>query len=124
MTTEAFCIFEKSKEKEGVVQCVRGGCGNYAYAEDPTKVMARCRGGRPGVVQRASNFAAAVARDLTAGRPRRTEEEIASIRIICQANFCGLYNAEHNWCEHRQCGCDVDKKAAWEKEVCPMGLWS
>jgi hypothetical protein len=75
------------------------------------------------VVQRAANYAKAVVRDVAAGRPRRTSDEVLAIVAVCQSNKCGLYNPAQGWCEHYKCGCELNDKAQWAEEHCPVGLW-
>lgn len=71
----------------------------------------------------AVNFGKASVKHVATGRQKRTPERIAEIVEICRANTCGLYNARHGWCEHRSCGCKVKRKAGWQREKCPVGLW-
>jgi hypothetical protein len=116
------CVFEKSPD--GFCRCVRGGCTNKVRnIADCSRIVAACKGGRPGLVQMAKNYGTAQVKDLAAGRPRRTELEILEIERICESNECGLYNAQGGWCEHGSCGCKISKKAPLALEVCPMGLW-
>ncbi len=72
---------------------------------------------------RVGNYAVAVAKHVTHGMQKRSESRIREIKAICETNECGLYNAEHEWCEHKKCGCKVDDKIPWAKEVCPLGFW-
>jgi hypothetical protein len=73
----------------------------------------------PGVGEMAMNFAGALLRDLKAGRPRRTPDEVEAILSICQG--CELWRSEENRCG--QCGCWIRKKASWAQEHCPLGKW-
>lgn len=120
------CVFEVDPIDATKVRCVRGGCANRMTLIPGLAIsdyLSLCQGGRPGVVQRAANFAKAVVKDVAAGRPRRTPEQVSEIITICQSNQCGLYNPQQGWCEHFACGCDLEKKAQWSEEHCPVGLW-
>ena len=71
-----------------------------------------------------SNYAKAIARWTTAGQPKRTDEEVASILMICKA--CSYFTGK----SCMVCGCriNVSKRAAFNKarmstENCPKGKW-
>ena len=81
-------------------------------------------GGGPSLVRKAGNFAKAVARDVKAGRPRRTDAEVEAILAICKSNRCGLYRTRDGVCTHKDCGCPVKRKAPYKMEECPAGFWS
>lgn len=116
------CVFQA--DNNGTWQCVRGGCDNsFPNGTDVALIEVECKGGRPGKGSLAKNYIEALGRHIVGGGKRRTDEEIAAIKTICQENRCELYNAIGEWCEHKSCGCRVDRKAAWLKEVCPMGFW-
>lgn len=120
-TCRKFCVFRP--DPDGRLRCVRGGCNNVLAIGNESSLV-ECHGRRPGVLALGANFAAAVVRHVANGAARRSEAEVTTIKAICQENRCGLYNAEHGWCEHKSCGCGVEQKASWAKEVCPIGLWS
>lgn len=123
MTSEVYCVFER--QSDGTCECVRGNCGMKLPAKiDCRRARYVCRGGRPGFVRRGRNYAEAVATEVVhlATRPR-TPEEIAEIQAVCRSNPCGLYNAEGDWCEHRDCGCSVKHKPTYKMQKCPMGFW-
>lgn len=73
----------------------------------------------PGVGEMAANFAGALLRDLKAGRPRRTPEEVEAILVVCRG--CEFWRSEDQRCG--RCGCWVRKKASWAQEHCPIGKW-
>jgi hypothetical protein len=82
--------------------------------------LLRSRG--PGLLEKAVNFAGAVATHVAAGMPAASEELKASRLAICRANTCGFYG-EGDICRHASCGCSLDRKAAWAEQSCPIGLW-
>lgn len=111
--------------------CTRHGCTHDpALADDP---QARCPNGcwpplpldlppeppLPSLPRRAANFAGALARDVAAGRPRRTDEERAAILAICRG--CMMFRPSDESCA--QCGCAIPRKSALAREHCPRGLW-
>ena len=127
MTDEVkLCVFEPDPKQEGKLRCTRGGC-NVTMRLIPgipiDQHQAPCKGGRPRVLKRAANFGKAVAKDITAGCPRRTDNQVEEIITICESNACGLYNPDQGWCEHFTCGCDVRSKARLGEEHCPVGQW-
>ena len=73
----------------------------------------------PSIGQMALNFAGAVARDLKAGRPRRSPEEVESILTICRG--CEHWRNDDQRCG--KCGCWIRKKASWAQEHCKLGKW-
>ena len=80
----------------------------------------------PGLLQRAWNYAQALARWIAEGRPTRPPAEIQRILEICRA--CSKYDPKEEIC--RQCGCRTNElKQAWRNklamatETCPLGKW-
>ncbi len=73
----------------------------------------------PDIGEMALNFAGAVARDLKAGRPRRSPEQVESILTICRG--CKHWRNEDQRCG--KCGCWIRKKASWAQEHCKLGKW-
>jgi hypothetical protein len=74
------------------------------------------------------NWKAAVMRWWKAGRPLRSNAEVAAILALCKSNRCGKWNAETERC--RECGCHVNlsawapkNKARMGTESCPQGFW-
>jgi hypothetical protein len=117
------CAFEKLNSK--VVQCRQ--CGRRMHAVPGLAIErynATCRtASGPSLHRKVINYTKAVARDLIAGRPRRTTEEVEAILVICRSNRCGLYDATGGVCTHKRCGCKVERKAPYGMERCPVGLW-
>ncbi len=73
----------------------------------------------PSLLTRAANLTQAVARDVAAGMPRRTGEEIAAIMAACRA--CQFWRESDGSCA--QCGCPLKRKAPMAMENCPIGKW-
>jgi len=73
----------------------------------------------PSFGEMAANFAGAVARDLKAGRPRRSAEQVDDILTICRG--CEHWRADDQRCG--KCGCWIRKKAWWAQEHCKVGKW-
>jgi len=81
----------------------------------------------PSVTAQLSSYAAAVSRWLGAGRPVRTDEQVAGLLAICHDNRCGKYRDG----QCIACGCRVNSsgwalanKLRMATESCPKGLWS
>lgn len=78
---------------------------------------------KPGMIEKAANFAAAAIQHVAAGAPRATQEQIDARFAICQQ------------CEHfdgkscGKCGCPVIRerafisKLSWADQSCPVGKW-
>ena len=73
----------------------------------------------PSFGEMALNFTGAVARDLKAGRPRRSPEQVESILTICRG--CEHWRTDEQRCG--KCGCWIRKKASWAQEHCKLGKW-
>lgn len=81
----------------------------------------------PSVTAQLSSYAAAVSRWLAAGRPVRTDEQVAGLLAICQDNRCGKYRDG----QCLACGCRVNSsgwalanKLRMATESCPKGMWT
>lgn len=81
----------------------------------------------PSVTAQLSSYAAAVSRWLAAGRPVRTDEQVAGLLAICQDNRCGKYRDG----QCLACGCRVNSsgwalanKLRMATESCPKRLWA
>lgn len=120
-----YCVFRPWSG--GSCICVRGGCERIiklpegVRCEDLPQIL--CKGNGPGLLQRAKNFSKAAGKHIQAGGPKRTQEEINQIVIICKSNECGFYSKKRRICTHRDCGCNVKRKAMWKMEKCPEGFW-
>lgn len=73
----------------------------------------------PSLGEMAANFGGAVLRDLKAGRPRRSAEQVEAILTICRG--CDHWRADDQRCG--KCGCWIRKKASWTQEHCKLGKW-
>ena len=82
---------------------------------------------RPSVGQRLTNYQRAREKWEEAGKPERTDDQVAALRVICTSNKCGLFDG--TVCTHETCGCPVARpgifgdKLRWATEACPVGLW-
>lgn len=109
--------------KARVYQCRR--CGKVIAAapgvEPRWDRMPPCHG--PTTPQKVFNYAAAVSRWITAGRPERNHEEVQQLLAICQK--CHFF--ADNTC--RKCGCRLAgrnalvSKLKMATEHCPIGRW-
>lgn len=113
----------------------RGLHGDCACGADPADPCAVCASGRlrprrgcapapseppkPSLLRRAVNLTKAVARDVAAGMPRRTEEEQARILAICRE--CDQFRPSDQTCA--RCGCPIARKSPLARERCPLGRW-
>jgi hypothetical protein len=77
----------------------------------------------PGILQRAANYVAAVARYRREHGWMLPLELSESRYQVCRSNSCGLYDATLDRCQHRKCGCTVKEKVTWSTERCPKKLW-
>lgn len=83
------------------------------------------KNGKPASLsRRVTNYAKAIARWTAAGQPKRTDEEVASILMICRA--CSYFNGK----SCKVCGCRVSasqagltNKARMATELCPKKKW-
>lgn len=75
----------------------------------------------PGLLRRIGTFAGALASHLAAGLPQATPEEKARRLSLCVA--CDLYDSARKRCRHQNCGCNLDKKAGWADQHCPLRKW-
>lgn len=78
----------------------------------------------PSMLQRVKNVSSALLRWQQAGRPVRTDEEVAAILAICAP--CEFWNPHGNlglgMCRHHKCGC-TKSKAKLATEHCPIQKW-
>lgn len=73
----------------------------------------------PPLKRMAKTFLDSSYKQLRAGNPQRTDEEIARIKDICME--CPHLIKEKMRCS--KCGCFVDVKARWQTAHCPEGKW-
>lgn len=69
------------------------------------------------MIQKAINFASAVAHHVAAGLPRLSEDETAARLAVCQ----GCPQFHDRTCA--LCGCNMRIKASWAEQDCPLGKW-
>lgn len=72
---------------------------------------------RPGVIKLATHFAGAVAKHV-ANKTEHASQQLARARLE-QCTLCDQRTG--SYCA--VCGCDVDAKATWASEECPIGKW-
>ena len=76
--------------------------------------------------RKALKYSTALKRWIAAGRPVRSEDEVATIHEICKK--CDLYDSEHGSCKGCGCRVNISKVAVVNKikmatEHCPKDLW-
>lgn len=75
----------------------------------------------PGFLARAANAFKAAARHV-ANRGRKVDAAETSRRLaICQS--CPIRHPAKMVCRHPDCGCNLNIKATWESEHCPVSKW-
>lgn len=75
----------------------------------------------PGLLQKAVNFAGAVANHLATGAHAAPPEVIEERMAICKG--CDYYNQEDESCKHKKCGCRMKVKSSWLDASCPIQKW-
>lgn len=75
----------------------------------------------PGLVRKAANYAKAVVQHLVGGLRNVDDQERARRLAIC--GTCPQFDAARIVCTHRACGCDLEAKARWQEQRCPLGKW-
>lgn len=73
----------------------------------------------PGLIQKAVNFAGAVAEHVAGGMKLADPETVQKRLAICRE--CEWFDAERATC--KQCGCLMSVKAEWAEQSCPIGKW-
>lgn len=86
---------------------------------------------RPSLINRVTNFVAAVTQHAIAGNPTVSEKTMKERLAICKE--CPLFklntNAVGGVCTHETCGCNVQdnlnylNKIAWADQKCPIDKW-
>lgn len=112
------CEFEQIDS--GIVRC-KHCLRTVKTKHPPEKVRAKCKLSpqEPTLAKKTFKVTEAYTRWVIAGFPKRTEEEQAEIRAIC--NACPLYNTEKDKCT--KCGCNLKRKIPIGTEACPEGKW-
>lgn len=83
-------------------------------ADDPAANLVH-----PGLAAKVKNFTKALARHVRDGGKIASEEERQRRLGICRS--CVYYRDGR--CRHSGCGCNLERKAAWQSESCPLGKW-
>lgn len=73
---------------------------------------------QPSILQKAANFAGAVVQHVAAGLPTVSDAEHRRRLDICQT--CPNFNGSN--CS--LCGCNMERKAWWAEQRCPIGKWN
>lgn len=74
----------------------------------------------PSSIKRGKNLVKAVTKHIANSMINVDQEEYTRRLNIC--NDCDTWRLGKN-CTHDDCGCVLTKKAWWESEHCPIGLW-
>lgn len=80
--------------------------------------LARCKK-FPSVGKMAARFTMESAKYICKGRPKRTDDQIAEIKLICEA--CHRYESDSGRCY--ECGCKMGRKMRWATTTCPEKKW-
>lgn len=102
-------------------------CVHCGWQSPRPNVRRECRspdaGSLPSIFARVSKWSQAVAKWLAAGRPTRTDEQVADLLKICRE--CEKYDHDHQRCN--LCGCKASKssyattnKLRMATEACPL----
>ncbi len=76
----------------------------------------------PPLVNKIINYGQALINHILTGA-HIVKDEIQKERLN-QCETCELYfDKEARVCNHKKCGCPVDKKVRWSSESCPIGRW-
>lgn len=84
----------------------------------------------PSLVTQVANVSKGAAKWIAAGRPVRSDEEVAKLFDQCQSNVCGLYRPKEDGVGRcAGCGCWLKRngglmnKLKWATEDCPKGFF-
>ncbi len=106
-----------------------GYCPKHEKSIPRSWCFARCDVTKqyPSLIKQGKSFAVESAKYIKAGRPKRTDAEIAALAAICEK--CFYYDADakpHLQKEGprcRECGCGLNLKQLWETSYCRRNLW-
>lgn len=73
----------------------------------------------PPLPQRVIDFVRASIEHIKAGRPKRTEEQVAACLAVCET--CPEKVPDQDRC--KKCGCYLKLKAQWAGQRCPLKKW-
>lgn len=125
------CAFTKTDQLDPrgryVHKCQNCGREIGSKYEDPAMVNATCSADpqKPGLIQRAMNFARAATEHIRTGRKLVSDEERTLRLATC--NACELF--ADGICSHPDCGCPMKAKRGfidalgWASKKCPLGKW-
>jgi hypothetical protein len=75
----------------------------------------------PGLARKAVNVWRAVVRYIASRRLRVKRAAYRQRLEICRG--CPALDPERMVCREKNCGCNVERKAKWASENCPIGKW-
>jgi hypothetical protein len=75
----------------------------------------------PGLLRKSANFGKALVRHIANGGKHVSEEVFEARKSVCLS--CSSCDQERMVCREPDCGCDIEKKARWASEDCPLGKW-
>ena len=105
---------------EQVLPCIISQDGDNITVDETHPAYPRAK---PGLAQKAANFAASAAKHVAAGMPQCSDEERERRFAICQG--CEFFDGK----ACTKCGCPVARekrfvsKLAWADSECPVGKW-
>lgn len=111
---------ERGYTLDEVRACIVSEDGDTITVDETHKAYPRAK---PGLSQKAANFAASAAKHIAAGMPQCSDEERERRFAICQG--CEFFDGK----ACTKCGCPVARekrfvsKLAWASEKCPVGKW-
>ena len=73
----------------------------------------------PSLIKQAGSFGKAAIKQVAAGMPKRSDDEITRIMAICQT--CPEFVAGVDRC--KKCGCYAKHKVPWATTRCPLRKW-
>jgi len=91
------------------------------YPDDPE--WQQWVGRSPSLLQRIGNLGTAVVQHALSGFSYVDETTRRTRLQLCES--CPTYwDGEHRRCNHPSCGCNMDVKAGWATQACPIGRWA
>jgi hypothetical protein len=73
----------------------------------------------PSLFQQTKSFTGSAIKQIIAGHPKRTEDEMKRIQEIC--NDCEFFVQDKKRC--KKCGCYMNVKQRWKTSHCKIGKW-
>ena len=123
----AYCLDMWPKTEYGMTYCKirgsnisRGMCKNICPIYDKSSpISTNSMGKFPPLYEQAVSLSKAVIKQVAAGNPERTGEELERVRNIC--NSCEFFVKEKERCI--KCGCYMTVKRRWATSNCKIGKW-